>query len=314
MQRVPAGDSASPPPLVHRPVAAGQPATSEHANQPVTGPSAANQSVTGPSADAGQPDGNDPGATESTASTGDQAGLIGETVVSRLATDTDADTDTDTDADADDGSPTAVNDLPLVGPPASGSTPDGGPPSGEGGASTTVQTFVSPDDERPAEAQVAPLLGQPSVATPSSDEEPAPPRVSTPGPAGRSDRATEPGVGRTIGDLPMVSRLASPVSAADSPVRPTGGGANAAPTGSTTQEAPAAFDGGAATPGTDAPTGGIEHSDRDGTGTRRTLPAWLVATVNRRISQPVRVGSPTPHRHHCPSWWPGWSATARSGR
>ncbi len=296
MQRVPAGDSPSPPPLVHRPVTASQPTTSPSTtSQPTTSPSTTSQPTTSPtttSQPTTSPGDDDRGVTESSASTGEQAGLIGETSVSRLAADASpgspgspgspessessessersglfsADVGLDTDAGTrtgtGDGSPTSIGDLPVVGAPGSRSTPDGGPPSGGGGSPTTVQTFVSPDGPLPAEAQVTPLLGQPSVARPTNDE--PPPRIGPPGPADLTGGATDPGVGRSAGsaDLPVVSRLAMPGSTADAPVRAAGSATQAPPAGSATQAPPATFDGdAAAAAGTDASTGGSDPPD-----------------------------------------------------
>ncbi|MEO3780723.1 hypothetical protein ABGB16_28710 [Micromonospora sp. B11E3] len=213
VQRVPTGDAA--PALVHRP------------------PAEADEATPAPVGDTGQSDdGGNPGrqddqgaglAEDAMPATRDQAGLLGEVAVSRLAADGPI-TSVDParhhgDAEAAGGPPPAVGDLPLAGPtpqrdtalsgtaatpavPGPGGTPPGQPPP--------VQTFVPPGGGASTEARVAPLLAPPPGPTQSgADGEP----TALPG---RGGPAAGPGTGDL--DLPVVSRVEAPTAAHQTPV------------------------------------------------------------------------------------------------
>ncbi|MFG1951400.1 hypothetical protein [Micromonospora sp. NPDC048830] len=213
VQRVPTGDAA--PALVHRP-----PAEADEATPVPVGD-------TGQSDDGGNPgrqDDQDAGlAEDAMPATVDQAGLLGEVAVSRLAADGPI-TPVDParhhgDAEAAGGPPPAVGDLPLTGPtpqrdtalPGTAATPavlgTGGTPPGQ---PQPVQTFVPPDGGASTEARVAPLLAPPPGPTQSgADGEP----TALPG---RDGPAASPGTGDV--DLPVVSRVETPTAAHQTPV------------------------------------------------------------------------------------------------
>ncbi|MFD2765426.1 hypothetical protein [Micromonospora eburnea] len=220
VQRSPAGADAPAP--AHRP------------------PTGASEAAAAPAAAAGGQGGVGDGPVEGTTTVSDQAGLVGEVPVSRLAADaptTAVDPGWRHDGTEPDAAPaTPVGDLPVAGTATGRAFQDGTAQAGDGAASggdpagsdtggPPVQTFVPPDDGHPGEARVAPLLAQPPAPVPSAvDGGPAETPV-------RGGRAADPTGDREAGargsDLPVVSRLAAPAAthppAAGSPAAPAGG-------------------------------------------------------------------------------------------
>ncbi|MFU8850470.1 hypothetical protein ACNAW0_05740 [Micromonospora sp. SL1-18] len=199
------------------------------AHRPPTGEG---EAAVAPAGNAGQQDGGGNGPVASTTTADDQAGLLGEVAVSRLAADATPTTaidpgwlhgDTETD-----GAAMPADDLPVVGTATArtfqGDTAQpgniaasGGEPAGSGTGGSPVQTFVPSHDGTATEARVVPLLAQPPAPT-ASGGEPA-------GTADQGDRAADPAGGRETGargpddaaaPLPVVvARLVG-----DRPVRP----------------------------------------------------------------------------------------------